>query len=77
LPALILALGAVAALFLAACRGAIPGLAGVARFGVAHGMGTLVRAIVLADRYGPEDYCAIASGDAQPCGRPDPRLPPS
>jgi MFS family permease len=61
LPAVILALGGVAALILAAAGGAAAVLVGVACFGVAHGMGTLVRPIVLADRYGREQYGAIAS----------------
>jgi MFS family permease len=61
MPVAILALGAVAALFLAAGGGVASVLAGVACFGVAHGMGTLVRPIALADRYGLEHYGAIAS----------------
>jgi MFS family permease len=61
LPAVILALGGLAAVILAAAGGPLAVLAGVACFGVAHGMGTLVRPIALADRYGAEQYGAIAS----------------
>jgi hypothetical protein len=61
LPALILALGAVAALFLAAGRRGDPGAGRRCLLRRRARDGTLVRAIVLADRYGPEHYGAIAS----------------
>jgi MFS family permease len=61
LPAVTLAFGAVAAAILAVTDGAVAVLVGVACFGAAHGMATLVRPIVLADLYGPRRYGTIAS----------------